>query len=196
MITTLVTGPSVEPITLIEAKSHLRVTSSDDDTMLNSLIQAARENAEEFTSRALAQQTWKMYLQDWPSGDYFEIPYPPLQSITHIKYTDSDDDQTTWSTDEYEVDTDSEPGRIILAYGESWPSTTLHPKNPIEVQFVAGYDDDGGSPADYRANIPEAIKNAIKLDVELRYDRPPEGYSKRLEEVRDMLLLPYRIFTL
>jgi uncharacterized phiE125 gp8 family phage protein len=183
-------------VTLTEVKSHLRVTGSDDDTMLNTLIQAAREYAEMFTNRALVTQTWKMYLQDWPCGDEFEIPYPPLQSVASIKYTDSDDTQTTWNASYYEVDADAEPGRVIIAYGETWPSVTLHPKNPIEVEFISGYDGGGASPEDLTANIPENIKNAIKLDVELRYDRPSESYLEKLKNVRDMMLTPYKVWTL
>jgi uncharacterized phiE125 gp8 family phage protein len=194
MIVTRTVNPYCEPVTLDEIKDHLRIEHNNHDSQLLGFIKASRELVEDFTRRALVQQTWKYYLQDWPSGDEFELPFPPLQSVTHIKYTDSDDDQTTWSADDYEVDTDSEPGRIILAYGKSWPSTTLHPKNPIEVQFVAGYDDDGDSPPDYTVNIPEGFKNAMKLDIEIRYERPESAYKKALEDTRDALLYPYKIW--
>lgn len=194
MIATRTVNPYTEPVTLDEVKDHLRITdSTDHDSQLIGLITASREWIESYTGRALVQQTWKYYLQDWPVGDEFELPFPPLQSVMSIKYTDSDDTQTTWDSGDYEVDTDSEPGRIILAYGETWPSTTLHPKNPIEVEFVAGYDSDG-SPADYQANIPEAIKNAMKLDIEIRYDRAKPDIDI-LKDVRDTLLAPYRIWT-
>jgi len=201
MIATRTVNPYTEPVTLDEIKDHLRVEHNNHDSQLLGLIQASREWVEDYTHRALVQQAWKYYLQDWPSGDEFELPFPPLQSVTAIKYTDSNGTQTIWedassspTTYDYEVDTDSEPGRIILVYGETWPSTTLHPKNPIEIEFVAGYDDDGDSPPDYTVNIPEAIKNAIKLDVEIRYDRPNDAYLKVLQDVRDNLLAPYRIW--
>ena len=194
MIAARTVNPFVEPITLDEIKDHLRIQHNNHDSQLIGLITASREWVESYTNRALVEQTWKCYLQGWPSGDEFELPFPPLQSVTSIKYTDSDDDETEWDSDEYEVDTDSEPGRIILAYGESWPSTTLHPKNPIEIEFVAGYNSDG-SPADYRVNIPEAIKNAIKLDIEIRYDRPNDAYLKVLQDARDSILWPYRVWT-
>ena len=202
MIATRTVNPYTEPVTLDEVKDHLRIEHNNHDSQLLGLITASREWMESYTSRALVQQTWKYYLQDWPSADEFELPFPPLHSVTSIKYTDSDGTQTTWedatgspTTYDYEVDTDSEPGRVILGYGEVWPSVTLHPKNPIEIEFVAGYDDDGESPPDYRVNIPEAIKNAIKLDIEIRYDRPNDAYLKVLQDVRDNLLTPYRIWT-
>ena len=194
MIATRTVNPYMEPVTLDEIKDHLRMqTINSFDSQLLGLITASREWVEDVTGRALVQQTWKYYLQDWPSGDEFKLPFPPLQSVTSIKYTNSAGTETEWTNTNYEVDTDSEPCRVILAYGYTWPSTTLHPKNPIEIEFVAGHDSDG-SPADYTVNIPEAIKNAIKLDVEIRFDRPNDAYVKVLEDVRDTLLAPYRIF--
>jgi len=194
MIATRTVNPYTEPVTLDEVKDHLRIEHTDHDSQLLGLITASRDWVESYTNRALVQQTWKYYLQDCPSGDEFELPFPPLQSVTSIKYTDSDDTETEWSDTEYEVDTDSEPGRVILAYGYTWPSTTLHPKNPIKVEYIAGYDSEG-SPADYRVNIPEAIKNAIKLDIEIRYDRPNDAYLKVLQSARDSILAPYRIWS-
>lgn len=54
------------------------------------------------------------------------------------------------------LDIKSEPGRIVLAYGESWPSTTLRPVNGVCVTFIAGYGDAGSS-------VPKNFKNAILL---------------------------------
>lgn len=194
MIATRTVSPYTEPVTLDEIKDHLRIVDfTDHDSQLIGLITASREWVESYTGRALIQQTWKYYLQDWPSGDEFELPFPPLQSVTSIKYTDSDDDETEWDSTEYEVDTDSEPGRVILAYGYTWPSTTLHPKNPIKVEFVAGYDSEG-SPADYLVNIPQAIKAAILLDIEINYDRAKPDIEI-FKDRRDALLAPYRIFS-
>lgn len=196
MIATRTTEPTIEPVSLDEAKDHLRVTFNDHDSQIYNWIVAGRQFAEAYTRRALVQQTWTLYFNGWPRGaDYFELPFPPLQSVTSIKYTDSEDDTTTWSTDEYEVDTDSEPGRVVLAYDYTWPSFTPHPKNPIEIIYVAGYDDDGGSPADYRANIPQSIKNAILLHVEILYNRTDANYTKLLADARDSLLNPYRVWT-
>lgn len=195
MITVIQTEPTVEPITTAEAKTHLRIEHSNHDTIIAGYIKAARLLIEARLHRVLVEQTWKAYYQGWPNK-YFEIPYPPLQSVTHIKYTDTDDDVTTWSSDEYEVDTDSEPGRVLLAYNYTWPNASLHPKNPIEIQFVAGYDDDGGSPADYRANIPQNIKDAMKVQVEILYDRPNDSYMKVLEGLRDSFLNRDIVYTL
>ncbi len=194
MITKVVTAPTVEPVTLAEVKEHLRLDHSDHDTMLENLIQASREWMEQVTSRALVQQTRAVLYRQWPDR-HFVLPYPPIQSVSSVKYTDTNGTTSTFSADNYEVVTNREPGLLILGYSKVWPSATLlHDSYPIEIEYVCGYAVTEDSPPDYRANVPESIKSAIKLDVELKYDRPPEKYSERLEAVRDMLLAPYRVW--
>lgn len=145
--------PAVEPVHVIEARDHLRVDSGDDDSVIEDVISAAREHIEEAARRALVTQTWKLYLDEWPVFDFINLPRPPLQSVTSVKYTDKDGLQTTWDSSNYLVDTASEPGRIVLAYGVSWPNVTLRPMNPIEVTFVAGYGDPDDVPQRWRRAI-------------------------------------------
>lgn len=158
MILTRTSDPAVEPVTLTEAKSHLRVDIDDDDTLITSLITTAREYVELAARRALITQTWRYSLDEWPDSHQIEIPRPPLQSVSSIVYIESDGTSNTWTTDEYDVDTDREPGRVVLAYGESWPSETLRPMSPIQITFVAGY---GSSASD----VPEIYRQAVLLLV-------------------------------
>ena len=149
---------STEPITRTEAKKQLEIDAgiTVHDTYIDGLITMARKDAESFLHRKLIQQTLTGYLESWPSGDSIVMPFGNLQSVTSVKYTDSNGDQSTWSSDEYITATETEPGRIVLGYGESWPSVTLYPSNPIEIIFVAGYGDSG-------SYVPEPIRHAIKL---------------------------------
>lgn len=135
---TIVTAPSYYPVCLDQVKKHLRIDHSNDEPFIQGLIAVATAKAEQLLRRRLITQTWKIFLDAWPSGDIV-LPFGKLQSVTHVKYTDTAGDQTTWSTDEYNTDTNSDPGRITLEYGYSWPSAALHPQNPIEIQFVCGY---------------------------------------------------------
>lgn len=155
----LVTGPTVEPVSLAEAKTHLRVDIDDDDAYISGLIAAAREYLEGATRRAFLTQTWRLSLDAWPwPPAQIELPLPPLQAVNSIKYRDSDGTQTTVDSGDYIVDTDSEPGRIVLDYGESWPSETLYPANPIQIEFEAGY-------GDAATDVPQYLRQAVLLLV-------------------------------
>lgn len=163
----LVTAPAEEPVTTAEAKSHLRVEHSADDSLIDSLIVAARERVEAFTWRALVTQTWDMVMDDFPPrSDIPIVPMkPPLQSVTSITYTDSAGESQTWDSSKYFVDAPSGPfaphGRIVPASGEAYPDTTDE-INAVTVKFDAGY----GAAAD----VPEAIKRALLMLVGHLYE--------------------------
>ena len=156
MRTTLSVAPTLEPITADEVKTHLRIMTSDDDGYINDLIKVVRKKVEYDLRRALTTQTWIMYLDNFPgSGNLIRIPYPPLQSITTIKYYDTANAQQTWSSDEYEVDIYSEPARVGEVSGYTWPST-YDRMNAVEITFLAGY----GATA---ATVPWTVKQAMFL---------------------------------
>lgn len=152
----LITPPAVEPVSLAEAKQHLRVDITDDDALITALITAAREYCEGFQNRAYITQVWQLWLDSWPDGSEIRIPKPPLQSVTSVKYYGADNTEYTLPPADYFVDTKSEPGRIVLAYERTWPSVTLRPANAVCIEFVAGYGDDAGK-------VPQKVRQAIYL---------------------------------
>ena len=162
----IVTAPALEPISLDEAKLHLRVDLDDatEDALINSLITTARQYCEGYQRRNYITQTWELWLDDFPPLIYINIPLPPLQSVTHVKYYGTDDTEYTFSSDDYFVDTKSEPGRVSLGYIKQWPSTTLRPVNGVCVTFVAGYGD-----AD--TDIPQSVKQAMLLLIAAWYEQ-------------------------
>ena len=117
----LITAPATEPVTSTEAKSHLRVDTTADDTLIGTLITAARQHVEAHLRRALITQTWELVTDAFPVGDVLRLPLPPLVSVTSIKYTDEDGAESTFSSGLYVVDTDSTKGRVVLKNGETWP---------------------------------------------------------------------------
>ena len=154
---TLVIPPTEEPVTLAEIKDHLHISSTAEDSLLMLYAQMAREAVEGECWRALMPQTWDLYLPGLPAGGVIEIPRPPLQSVTSIKYTDDEGAVHTFAASNYRVDTASEPGRVVLAPDASWPSDTLDSSNPVVVRFVAGYAD--------ASAVPGMAKAAILLQI-------------------------------
>jgi uncharacterized phiE125 gp8 family phage protein len=174
----LFTPPIEEPVSVAEAKAHLRLDTSDEDALVGGLIVAARQWCEGYQNRAYVTQTWDLVLDRWscePDLDRIRIPLPPLQSVASLKYTDADDVQTTMPASEYLVDVASQPGRLMLAYGRSWPTVTLRPAAAIEIRFTAGY---GAA-----AEVPETVKQAIKLLVGHLYEHREATSVQDLSEV-------------
>ena len=189
------TAPTVEPVTISQAKEHLRVTHTDEDALIANLIAAARAWAENETGRALASQTLEYSIDDWPAADAITLPMPPLRSVTSVKWLTTAGVETTLTlTTNYLVDTGSTPGRVVLPYNGSWPSSSLYPVRPIRVTYVAGY---APADTDYRANIPQAIKQAILLRVSDLYEFREEtlvGSSLQNTRAAQWLLQPYRVW--
>jgi uncharacterized phiE125 gp8 family phage protein len=171
-------------VTLEEAKKHLRIETSDEDVLVTGLIEAAREWCEGYQNRAFITQTWEIALDSFPSENHIEIPKPPLQSIESVKYYGTDETEYTFSADSYYVDTYSEPGRIVLKFGETWPSDMLRTANGVIIQFTVGYGDTA-------ASVPEKVKQAIKVLVGHLYENREATDIKELKEVpfavRDLL---------
>lgn len=196
------TAPTVEPVTLIESKEHLRRTDTREDDYITTLIIAAREYIEAQTRRALINQTLDLAMDRFPtSGEYgysdqtsldrssqFILPRPPLSSITSITYVDTAGTSQTLSASTYNADTYSEPGRVYLSHGSTWPSTRTI-ENAVIVRYVAGY----GATA---ASVPAALKHAIKLVVAhwfLNRESVLIGtISKELERTLNSLIWQYK----
>lgn len=135
----VVTPPATEPLTLAEAKAHLRVDGTDEDTLITALIIAARESIETWSRRQLLTATLKLSLDEFPCGDgVIRIPRPPLQSVSSIQYVDTAGDLQTLAAERYQVDALGQPGRVAPAYGTHWPATRDQ-LNAVHVTFVAGY---------------------------------------------------------
>lgn len=156
----LVTGPTVEPVSLAEAKAHLRVDIDDDDALISRLVTTARLHIEDSTRPqvAMINQTWEYIADEWPDSDTLELRPYPLVGVTSIKYTDEDAVETTFSSTNYLVDTYTRPGRIRLKSTAAWPSVDLREINGFVVRFVAGY----GAAA---AAVPAPLRQAILLYV-------------------------------
>lgn len=162
-------APTLEPVTLAEMRAHLRLDSHDENEYVGTLLQAGREYLETQTGRSFVQQTWKLLMDDFPDAEVIRPPRPPLLAVSSITYVDVDGDTQTWDSEEYEVDRYTEPGRIYLAYGESYP-TARDIENAVCVTYTAGYGEPDGTAAASQAAVPESIKHALKMLVSHWYE--------------------------
>jgi uncharacterized phiE125 gp8 family phage protein len=191
-----VTGPAVEPVTTDEAKKQARIPHTADDTYVVSLIVTAREAVENFLNRRLINTTLDYFRDNFPwDSSEIELPGGRLQSITSLKYTDSDNVENTVASSLYFAATADEHGALRLAYNAVWPSATLKPAEAVVVRYVVGY----GTTA---ATVPADIRHGILLMVASLYnDRGDEDKFTAGAPPKDMpvaaqrLLWPHRIET-
>lgn len=146
-------APAATPVSATEAKAHSRIDTSDDDTLVATLVEAATARAEAHTGLAFITQTLALHLDEWPCDGLIVVPRAPLVSVSSIVYRATDGTLTTLDSAAYQVVTASKPGRIAPAYGYQWP-TLRGTLDDVVVTFVAGYGAAGSSvPADIRAAI-------------------------------------------
>lgn len=193
---TLITAPPVEPITLADAKAHLRRDDSDEDDLISALIEAARQHIDGkdgILGRALVEQSWQLALTVFPAGG-IRVPLPPLIEVESITYLDTAGAEQTLAESEYQI-LESEPAMILPAYGKSWPATRCQAE-AIKVRFTAGYAPAAGSPTDYRENVPQAIRQAMLLLIAHWYENrgaTTERSAMPLPFAVQALLTPYSV---
>lgn len=180
---TLTTPPAIEPVTLAEAKAHLKLDTDADDALITTLIAAARARAEWHTGRALITQSWTLWLDAWPQ--VIALPLPPLQAVTSVTTYGRDGAAHVLDASTYFVDTIA--GRIALKDGHA-PPTDLRRLNAVAVAFTAGY---GSAAADVPAPLREAILELITFLYEHRGEAPADLPLECLA-----LLAPYRMLKL
>lgn len=203
-----VTGPTIEPISRIEAREHLRLDDDVDDSQVRAYILAARQWAENYTGRVFITRTLRQMLDANPfpqlhslmegrsvghqnqlvgTNGHIEIAAVPVISVTSIKYYDDADTETTWATSNYYVDSASDVAKIVLRDGGSWP-TDLRAANGLEINFTAGY---GSSPS----NVPEPIRLAILQYMTFLYEHrgDMEAATPQPPAVLHSLLNPYKV---
>ena len=139
----LATAPASEPLSVADAKDHLKVTISTDDTLIGDYITAARQYAEGVTRRAFVEQTWDYTLDRFPL-DGIKLPIQPVSSVSYVQYVDTAGSTQTFTngtspdTPKYDVFTDGPRTTIVPKFNLVWPATRVHP-SVVTVRFVAGY---------------------------------------------------------
>lgn len=183
----LIIPPSIEPVTLADAKLYLKVDTTDDDSLIADLIGTARARAEWHTQRALNTQSWILWLDCWPPCGVIEIPLPPLQSVSSITVYALDDGATVLDPATYQVDAASSPARLTLKSTVSQP-INLRAINAIAVAFTAGY-------GDAAEDVPGGFRSAILALIAFSYEHRGEAPAELPLDVL-ALLAPFRVIHL
>jgi uncharacterized phiE125 gp8 family phage protein len=194
------TAPAVEPVTLAQAKAHLRVDFAEDDAYITALITAARQRVEKITNRAIFSRRMLLTLDyfPWPgwgsttgstAHDYFmhwyyrgltiRLPQPATVSVESLSYL-ADDGVTLVTIDpaKYTVDTSSEPARISPSPGFTWPYQQNYIPGQVKVNFTAGTYGDGV----VVNNCPQTIVWAMYLLIGHWYENRSAASTDNLKE--------------
>lgn len=202
----LVTPPTSEPVTLADAKAHLRVDAvvTEDDALITLMIVAVRQYAEQLTACSLLTQQWRLVLDAFPGPSLMGVPAGvpfslpghaillekgPVQSIDAITYTAMDGSAQTLAPELYFADLSGTLVRITPRFGQIWP-ITLPQIGSVQVLFTAGY----GS----AAAVPAGLVQWIKLRLGSLYENREDvvtGKNVKVDPLPfvDRLLDPYRI---
>lgn len=179
---------AVEPVSLFEARDHLKLDATNgthpDDALVQAYIEAAREHVENRTGRTLVTTSRTEYFDAWQ--DEFVLMWAPVISVTTLKYVDLDGTLTTLASTVYRVDTASLRARVTLEYDQTWPDARAV-QNAIQFVYSTG------------ATVPAALKQAVLLTAAHWYEnRAPVGPGSLADmpHMVDALVNPHRIITL
>lgn len=183
----LTAPPAVEPVTVEEAKAHLRIDYEEEDTLLSSLITTSRLHIETALNLALITQKWSWHFNKWPRSSVVELPIRPVQSIEAIRINTEDGGEILLSPDEYVLESTIHSARLVSTNG-TWPQPGI-PRQGIEIAFLAGFGEAGQA-------VPSPIRQALLMLVSHWYEnREPVVIGEVANRIPDMvsaLLMPYR----
>ena len=180
--------PVGEPVSLADAKAHLRVDHDAEDGLIGHLIAAARAHLEESLGRAMITQGWTWWLDAWPQGYAVPLPIAPVQSIEVVRLYGADDTASVLPPTAYLLDGLGSPPRLLRRGANAWPSPG-RPVNGIEIAFTAGHGSLAGE-------VPAALRIATLLLVAHWYEHrePTEAAAPgELPEMVADLIQPYRM---
>lgn len=161
MALVLTSAPIIEPVTLEEAKTHLRLDGTYEDILIASLILTSRLHVEAAAGLALIDQSWILQLDRWPKRGSVELPLSPLKSVDSVRVRDASGGWAIVPPTAYLVDIASRPARFVLNGGPR-PDPAVRAAG-VEIAFTAGF----GTVA---AHVPAPLRHAILMLVAHWYE--------------------------
>jgi len=185
MVFKLITPATESPVSLQEAKDHLRVEWDEENNLILSTIQAATQAAEQYLWSAIMEQEFEAKVDNF--CHILRIEKGGVSEITEINYLDSNGDNQILSPSKYSVDIVSEPARILFNDIPTVKTQTLH---PVTIKFKAGKSD--------VSEVNQAIKHAILMIIGHLFEHREDVGMVQMYQVpmgAKWLLNPYRVFS-
>ncbi len=158
----LITPSTLESVTLQDAKAHLKVTGTDEDTLIRKYLNAAINRVENARQSAIMSSEWEIYLKTWQSN--VNLQKHPVTAINSVKYYDEDNVLQTVSSSDYRLQDFKVPCRLEFDSTNFDSPSTYDREYPIVINFQAGYLSASGVPG----LIPEVIFSELGTFNEIR----------------------------
>lgn len=152
MTARVISPPALEPLSLADARAHVRVDDTAEDALIARLVSAARERIERLSGLALITQRWLVSLDCWPSGAVLELPVSPVASIDVVRTFDDAGSATVADTSTLVLDGWARPARVLRTLPQ-WPAPGRLVQ-AIEIELTAGF---GPTPGDCPADLVQAV---------------------------------------
>ncbi|SFV31857.1 head-tail connector protein [Hyphomicrobium facile] len=183
--------PAVEPVTVADAKAHMRIDGNDEDVLIASLLLTSRLHIEVALSLALITQSWTLTLNRWPGSRDVELPLTPLRSIDEVRVKNAAGVANVVPAESYLVDLSSRPA--LLVWNNTARPEPQVPAGGIEIDMTAGFGSTGES-------VPAPLKHAMLMLTAHWYEhRDPEEIGSdaaRIPEAVSALINPFRTIRL
>ena len=180
----LVIPPAVEPVSLAEAKAHLRVGHADEDQLIATLVAAARRQVEARTGLVLVEQQWTVFRDDWPETGVIELPLAPVIAVDELAAYGEDDIKAVIDPPHYYADLASRPPRLMLRGSRVW-ARPGRIGNGVAITLTAGFGPAGD-------DVPEPLRQAILVLLAHWYDHRGNANPPRVPLTVDQLIRPFR----
>jgi uncharacterized phiE125 gp8 family phage protein len=171
-----VDAPLVEPISLSEVKAQMRIEHSDDDTLINRLIDVSIAYVDVLgvLGKAMITQKWAQWLEPNPPREV-HLKLTPVQSVTAVKYYDTNGVLQTDTLSNYEVFGLSDHSVIQPKTGFTWP-TTQQRHDAIRIEYEIGY-------GDAASDVPATVRHALMMLVAYHYENREQAQQDVLTPV-------------
>ena len=183
--------PAVEPVSVADAKAHMRIEGSDEDVLIASLLLTSRLHIEVALSLALITQSWTMTLDRWPTGRDVELPLTPLRSVDEVRVKNAAGVAIAVPAEGYLVDLASRPARLV--WNNIVPPVPHVRAKGIEIDMTAGFGSTGDS-------VPAPLKHAILMLTAHWYEHRDPGEigsdDARIPDAVSALINPFRTIRL